>query len=66
MQLELAYAKETNALQPPHKYVPWVTVDGEPLYEVRLHLFDLCYPYFSLQLYFSFILKKISEFNILV
>lgn len=34
VQLVLQYAAETAALKPPHQYVPWVVVDGQPLYEV--------------------------------
>ncbi|CAA3000961.1 gamma-interferon-inducible lysosomal thiol reductase-like [Olea europaea subsp. europaea] len=32
-ELELGYAAETNNLKPPHRYVPWVVVDGQPLYD---------------------------------
>ncbi|XP_057434109.1 gamma-interferon-responsive lysosomal thiol protein-like, partial [Lotus japonicus] len=32
-QLELKYANETNALQPPYKFVPWIVVNGVPLKE---------------------------------
>lgn len=27
--LELMYSKETDSLDPPHTYVPWVTLNGE-------------------------------------
>jgi len=32
-ELDLQYANEINALEPPHTYVPWVVVDGKPIYD---------------------------------
>lgn len=28
-QLELMYANITNSLQPPHRYTPWITINGK-------------------------------------
>ncbi|KAD3338481.1 hypothetical protein E3N88_34002 [Mikania micrantha] len=39
-QLELQYADVTNSLQPPKKYVPWVVVDGTPLYDDYIYIIN--------------------------
>lgn len=33
-QIEQYYAKETAQLNPPHRFVPWVVVNNQPLQEV--------------------------------
>jgi len=38
-QLILGYANQTLSLKPEHKYVPWMTLNGEPLYEVYITVF---------------------------
>ncbi|XP_076925181.1 gamma-interferon-responsive lysosomal thiol protein-like [Bidens hawaiensis] len=37
-KLELQYADVTNSLQPPKKYVPWVVVNGKPLYDDYIYI----------------------------
>ncbi|XP_010450255.1 PREDICTED: gamma-interferon-inducible lysosomal thiol reductase-like [Camelina sativa] len=32
-KLILGYAKQTLSLEPKHEYVPWVTLNGKPLYD---------------------------------
>ncbi|XP_023764295.1 gamma-interferon-responsive lysosomal thiol protein [Lactuca sativa] len=45
-QLELQYAVDTNSLQPPKKYVPWVVVDGQPLYDDYIYIVNnICRAY---------------------
>ncbi|PIN07664.1 Gamma-interferon inducible lysosomal thiol reductase [Handroanthus impetiginosus] len=45
-ELILRYAAKTNALQPPHRYVPWVVVDGQPLYDdYRNFAYYICKAY---------------------
>ncbi|GLT26817.1 hypothetical protein SLA2020_018590 [Shorea laevis] len=59
-ELELEYAAETNNLHPPHEYVPWVVVDGQPLYEDYENFISyVCKAYRG-----STILKACSELSI--
>ncbi|CAI9288140.1 unnamed protein product [Lactuca saligna] len=39
--LELQYADEIKALEPPHTYVPWVVLDGQPLYDDYVDIISL-------------------------
>lgn len=50
-QLENKYAKETSQLNPPHRFVPWVVVNNQPLQEVSP---SLILDGFSLLFYFFF------------
>ncbi|XP_023764285.1 gamma-interferon-responsive lysosomal thiol protein [Lactuca sativa] len=40
-ELELQYADEIKALEPPHTYVPWVVLDGQPLYDDYVDIISL-------------------------
>ncbi|XP_010450256.1 PREDICTED: gamma-interferon-inducible-lysosomal thiol reductase [Camelina sativa] len=40
-ELILGYANQTLSLKPEHKYVPWMTLNGEPLYENIDNFVDL-------------------------
>lgn len=37
MQLQLKAAYETERLQPPHRFVPWVIVNNKTLEQVGIH-----------------------------
>lgn len=57
MQLQLKAAYETERLQPPHRFVPWVIVNNKTLEQVGTHypltnfcLSALLFPALTLQL----------------
>ena len=50
VQLALEHGRQTAELVPPHKFVPWVVVDGKPLYNVS-----------GRQLFLKFLIKTIMD-----
>ncbi|CAA2969913.1 gamma-interferon-inducible lysosomal thiol reductase [Olea europaea subsp. europaea] len=42
-QIEIEYADETARLNPPHRFVPWVLVNNQPLQEVRPYSISLLF-----------------------
>ncbi|KAL1202040.1 Gamma-interferon-responsive lysosomal thiol protein [Cardamine amara subsp. amara] len=63
-KLELHYAAETKALEPPHKYVPWVVVDGQPLYEdYENYISYICKAYKGVNKMLD-VLERIKNFDI--
>lgn len=49
LQLEQRHAYETAKLNPPHRFVPWVVVNNQPLEEVSLQIASMIYVSFGFE-----------------